>query len=256
MNETHHSSSPQWNTNNNPWFAVSLGLFGVIVGFMIGKNGGVIGGAGAGTTNQPTAQASVQSVQAGPSDVAQNVIPVDKNNDHILGNPNAKVALIEYSDFECPFCKRHFDTIKQIESAYKDDVMIVYRHFPLSFHQNAQKEAEASECVAELGGNDAFWKFHDAIFTRTAAGGTGFALDKLPALAKELGLDEAKFKTCLDSGKYAQKVQQQETEGSASGVDGTPGNIIVNLDTNENKLISGAYPFDNFKTVIDKYLGK
>ncbi|TSC58577.1 MAG: hypothetical protein Greene041619_451 [Candidatus Peregrinibacteria bacterium Greene0416_19] len=144
--------------------------------------------------------------------------------------------------------------MKQIMDAYKDDVVWVYRHFPLSFHANAQKEAEASECANEFGGNDAFWKYTDAIFERTVAGGTGFPLENLAPLAKELGLDEAQFKNCLDSGKYAKHVQDDMTGGSAAGVNGTPGNIVVNLKTDENRIISGAVPFASFKTVIDVLL--
>ncbi len=145
--------------------------------------------------------------------------------------------------------------MKQVMDTYKDDVVWVYRHFPLSFHANAQKEAEATECANELGGNDAFWKYTDAIFERTTAGGTGFPLENLAPLAKELGLNEAKFKSCLDSGKYTKHVQDDMSGGSAAGVNGTPGNIVVNLKTDENRIISGAVPFASFKTAIDALLG-
>lgn len=145
--------------------------------------------------------------------------------------------------------------MKQVTDTYKDDVVWVYRHFPLSFHANAQKEAEATECANELGGNDAFWKYTDAIFERTTAGGTGFPLDNLVPLAKELGLNESKFKTCLDSGKFAQHIKEDMDGGSKAGVSGTPGNIVVNLKTDENRIISGAVPFASFKTAIDALLG-
>ncbi len=181
---------------------------------------------------------------------AGTVKPVS-TDEHILGNPNAQVFLIEYSDFECPFCKRFHPTTKQILEAYKDKVALVYRHFPLGFHANAQKEAEASECAAELGGNDAFWKFTDAIYERTTSNGTGFALTKLAPLAKELGLDEAKFKTCLDGGKYAKKVQQDMAEGVQAGVNGTPGNILWTKN-GVAKLMPGALPFEMFKQELDQ----
>lgn len=181
---------------------------------------------------------------------AGKVKPVSAD-DHVLGDINtAKVVLIAYSDFECPFCKRFHPTFKQVYDAYKGSVALVYRHFPLSFHVNAQKEAEATECAAELGGNDAFWKYTDAIYDRTTSNGTGFALTKLVPLAGELGLDKTKFKTCLDSGKYAAKVQQDMAEGVEAGVNGTPGNILVTKD-GTTKLLPGALPFEVFKQEID-----
>lgn len=162
----------------------------------------------------------------------------------------ATVAVVEYSDFECPFCKRHHPTMQQIMDTYKDDVVWVYRHFPLSFHPNAQKAAESSECANELGGNNAFWKFTDGVFELDA-----LSADAFVTIAKDIGLDEAKFKSCLDSGKYAQHVQEDMNGGSQAGVNGTPGNIVVNLKTDENSIISGAVPFASFKTAIDALLG-
>ncbi len=180
-------------------------------------------------------------------------VPPLSDKDHVRGDKNAKVTLIEYSDFECPFCKKVYPTMNQILDQYKGKIKIVYRHFPLSFHANAQKEAEASECANELGGNDAFWKYHDKIFERTTSNGTGFALDKLVPLAKEIGLDENKFKTCLDSGKYAQYVKDNEAGGQSAGITGTPGNIIMNAK-GDTKLLSGALPFELFKQALDQSL--
>ncbi len=178
------------------------------------------------------------------------VKPVDEKVDHIIGAKNAKVTLIEYSDFECPFCKRHFDTMQQVLKNYPNDVRIVYRHFPLSFHQNAEKEAEASECANDLGGSVAFWKLHDRIFTDTTSNGTGFALDKLGPAAKDIGLDQKKFQDCLDSGKFASRVAKDQQEGSDAGVQGTPATFV------NGKLISGAVPYDVFKAEIDAALKK
>lgn len=143
--------------------------------------------------------------------------------------------------------------MQQILEEYGDEVRIVYRHYPLSFHANAQKEDEAAECASELGGNDAFWKYHDAILERTTSGGTGFALDALVPLAKELGLDESKFQECLDSGKYAQHVKDDMSGGSAAGITGTPGSILIDAAGN-SQLISGAVPFATIKSALDAAL--
>ncbi|MBP9864626.1 thioredoxin domain-containing protein [Patescibacteria group bacterium] len=192
----------------------------------------------------PAAQPSAPAAAAGP------MKPVDEKVDHIKGPKNAKVTLVEYSDFECPFCKRHFEVMNQVMKQYPNDVRLVFRNYPLSFHQNAMKEAQAAECAAEVGGNDAYWKYHDKIFTETASNGTGFALDRLVPAAKEIGLDEKKFKTCLDSDKYAAKVNQQMQEGSAAGVQGTPGTFV------NGTLVEGAVPLSQFTTMIDGILKK
>lgn len=170
------------------------------------------------------------------------------------GGKNAKITLIEYSDFECPFCQRFTATLDQIMKEYGDKIRVVYRHYPLSFHQYAQKAAEASECAGKLGGNDAFWKFHDLYFSKTLANGTGYPQDKLGELAKEAGVgNTSAFQKCLDDGEFAQKVADQQTAGSNVGIQGTPGTILLTQD-GKGGLISGALPFEQVKEVIDRYL--
>lgn len=193
-------------------------------------------------------QPAVTQPPAGP------VKPVSAS-DHIKGNPNAKLTIIEYSDYECPFCKRFHPTSLELMKQYGDKIRWVFRHYPLSFHQNAQKEAEASECIAELGGNDAFWQFTDKIFERTTSNGTGFALDQLGPLASELGVDQTQFQTCLDSGKYAKRVQQDIAEGSSAGVTGTPATFVID-SKGKSQLVTGAQPIEAFKTIIDQALSK
>lgn len=150
-------------------------------------------------------------------------------NDHILGNPNAQVKIVEYSDTECPFCKRFHVTMHNIIDSYGKDgkVAWVYRHFPLdALHKKARKEAEATECAAELGGNTSFWAMLDTIYTKSP-GNDGLDASLLPIFAKEIGLDVAKFNTCLSSGKMAATVEAQYQDGIKAGARGTPYNVIV-----------------------------
>lgn len=206
---------------------------------------------GTAVVGQPAADAG--SVVQPPAPTAGPVPKVEKD-EHIRGNANAKLALIEYSDLECPFCKSFHPTVQKVLDTYKNDVMWVYRHYPLGFHANAQKEAEATECAAELGGNDAFWKYVDAIYERTTSNGIGFALDALVPLAKEQGLNDQKFKECLDTGKYTKKITDQMNAGTAAGVSGTPGSFVLNVKTGESQIVSGAVPFEQVKTTIDAML--
>jgi protein-disulfide isomerase len=204
-----------------------------------------------GTASAPNA-AAPQNPQA-PQPQNANAAEVT-DRDHIRGNENAEITLIEYSDLECPFCQRFHTTMQEIMTEYGDKVRWVYRHYPLAFHANAQKEAEGSECVAELGGNDAFWEFIDKMFERTTANGTGFALDALGPLAAEVGVNQSQFQRCLDDGKYEQYVKDQLAEGTTAGVSGTPSTFIVNSN-GESQIVVGAQPIDAFKAIIDQQLG-
>jgi protein-disulfide isomerase len=202
---------------------------------------------------QATAPQAVPD-DSGAQPTAGKIKPVT-SSDHTRGNKNAKVTLVEYSDFECPFCQRFHPVTQELLKTYGDKIRLVYRHFPLTFHANAQKEAEASECIAELGGQDAFWKYVDTIFERTTANGTGFALEKLGPLAGELGVNQAEFQTCLDSDKYEKLVKDQIADGTKGGVSGTPSTFIID-PKGETQLIVGAQPIEAFKTEIDKALAK
>lgn len=183
---------------------------------------------------------------------AGTVVPVS-SRDHVRGPANAPVTLIEYSDYECPFCKKFHETMKQVMDEYPGKIKWVYRHFPLSFHANAQKESEAAECAYELGGHEKFWQFTDELYKRTVSNGIGFALSDLPKLAGELGLSKTEFSKCLDSGKYADYVKTALNEGGAAGVKGTPGTILIDAKGNK-ELIKGAYPIELMKQIIDGVL--
>ncbi len=230
-------------SNNGTWFAVSIGLIGVIIGYAIGS-------ASPDAAPQAAPQAAQQpTVAAAPAPTPSgDVKAVDPEVDNVRGDPDAVISVIEYSDFECPFCQRHHPTMAQLLEDYDGKINWVFRHFPLSFHPNAQKAAEASQCARELGGNDAFWEFSDIVFEK------GPDNAQLGTYAEEIGLDAQAFKDCVDSGKYTKYVQDQIAEGQAAGVRGTPGNIVYNNETKESRIISGAQPLANFKVVIDEML--
>jgi protein-disulfide isomerase len=162
--------------------------------------------------------------------------------------------LIEYSDLECPYCKRFHSFAQKAVDEYKGEVAWVYRHFPLDMlHSKARIEAQATECAAELGGNDGFWTYIDKIFEITPSN-NGLDLDKLPKLAGEVGLDSQRFKTCLDSKKYKDRVEKDYQGGTAAGVSATPTSFIVN-NKGEAWIIPGAAPFEAFKPAIETALG-
>ena len=231
-------------SSSTNWFGISMVLIGVIVGYGVAMSGG----SGAPTAKAPTAAVAptpTPTPSAPPAaPEAKDVVPVDPKEDYIRGNPKALISIIEYSDFECPFCARHHPTMQAMVDN-NDDVNWVYRHFPLSFHPNAAITSEGSECAGELGGNDAFWKFTDLVFEK------GAKKENLVGYAEEAGLDAGKFQDCLDSGKYTQKVKDQMAGGSAGGVTGTPGNIVINNKTGETRLVSGAQPESAFQAAVD-----
>lgn len=173
-------------------------------------------------------------------------------NDHIRGNPNAPVKIVEYSDTECPFCKRFHTTMQQVMSEYGNNgkVAWVYRHFPLDqLHPKARKEAEATECAAELGGNDKFWSYLDRLMEITPAN-NGLDPTELPKIAQYVGLDITKFNNCLSSGKYAQKIEDHVQNAITTGGRGTPWSIVVGQNGKKYPL-SGAQPYESVKQLID-----
>jgi protein-disulfide isomerase len=176
--------------------------------------------------------------------------------DHIRGNPDAPVKVIEFSDFECPFCKRFHQTMKRLLDDYGSDgeVAWVYRHFPIdSLHSKARKEAQAAECAGEVGGNEAFWAYADRLFEVTPSN-DGLDLGMLPQLAEEIGLDRARFEACLDGdmrgGEYAAHIEADFQDASASGGAGTPYTVVVGPD-GQSFPINGAQPYAAVKSIIE-----
>lgn len=212
------------------------------------KNGSG-GVAAAGTV--PTVGAD-PGAPAGPTADQLAQVPEVSAEEPVRGDKNAKITLVEYSDFECPFCARFHPTMQQIMEEYDGQVNWVYRHYPLSFHPNAQKAAEASECVLEQKGNDGFWLYADAIFDTNSKLGS-LTPDAIDEAAEAAGVNMTTFSECLDSGKMAQKVSDQMSSGTQVGVSGTPGTFILTED-GAQEFISGAYPIEQVKASIDKYL--
>lgn len=197
---------------------------------------------------------STSSPQAPQNNVDTEIdlVPVTEK-DHILGSREASLVIVEYSDTECPFCKTFHNTMKEIVQTYDGKVAWVYRHFPIAqLHSKAPKEAEATECANELGGNQAFWKYLDKIFATT---NSNDSLDpsELPKIATALGLDVTAFKTCLSSGRYTEFVKKSVEEAIKAGALGTPYSVIVTKD-GKKILINGAEPIAMVKAKIDDLL--
>ena len=194
------------------------------------------------TPPQAESAAAIQAVNP-PAAAAQNLA----DDDPFLGNPDAPVTLVEFGDFQCPFCGRFFKTTEQeiIEKYVKTGkARLVYRDFPLtSIHEEAQKSAEASECADEQG---KFWEYHDLLYNRQ----NNLSVKNYKAWAGELGLTTAQFNACLDSGKYASEVQKDFQDGQSAGVRGTPGTFV------NGRLVEGALPFTQFQTIIEEELRK
>jgi protein-disulfide isomerase len=159
------------------------------------------------------------------------------------GPTNAPIELVEFSDFQCPFCYRAHPTVKQVLNTYGSKVRFVYRNYPLPNHPNARPAAEAAQCANEQG---QFWAYHDRLFADQNKLGDA----DLRASAVALGLDAPKFNACLDSHKYKPRVDADLQAGNEAGVNGTPAFFI------NGRMISGAQPYDEFKKVIDEELAR
>jgi protein-disulfide isomerase len=172
------------------------------------------------------------------------------SNDHLRGAKKYQAAIVEYSDFQCSYCQKFHSTMKQVMANYGTRVAWVYRHYPLSFHTNAQAAAEAAECASEQG---KFWEYSDKIFEKAQGDGTGLAKTDLEGYAKNLGLDVAKFNACVSGNKYASRVSADLSSGGAAGVDGTPTSIIIDKN-GAQRLVSGALPYEQIKSLIENAL--
>lgn len=185
---------------------------------------------------------------------------VSTDDDPVLGDKNAPVTIVEFSDYECPFCKRHYTQARsQLLKNYIDTgkVKLVFRDYPLPFHDPmATTEAMAASCAREQGGDGIYFKFHDEIFKRTTSNGKGLSADDLSTIAVDLGLNSGNLKVCLDSEKYKDEVEKDKEDGAGAGISGTPSFVIAKSGAGEleGTRLVGAQPFSAFKVIIDQLL--
>jgi len=226
------------NTNDSKMVPVSIIVAGIIIAGAI-----YFGGSGKEVSN-----VDLTSTRGDIANVPGVVAPVT-DKDHIVGSKDAEIVIVEYSDFDCPFCKVFHNTMRQVVNDYGSKVAWVYRHFPISsLHPNASKKSEASECVTEMGGNTAFWKFTDKLL-----GDENVTLEQMEAIVTNMGLDATAFNTCLNSGKFTNQIQADVVAATKAGAQGTPYSVII-TKSGKKTTINGAQPLANVKAQIDALL--
>lgn len=176
-------------------------------------------------------------------------IPPVTARDHVFGSPNAPVVLIEYSDFQCPFCARIHPDLKRIVEESNGEVAWVYRHYPLeSIHPQAKPAAVAAECIAKQKGSEAFWKFADAIFADQSKMNSA----EYVALAGQLGANVQQFSSCVANGEFDDLIATQSAEAEQSGGSGTPFTVVM-YNGEPAGAFPGALPYAQIKAVINSF---
>lgn len=219
------------------WKVSTLVLIVALVVVLIvtaGGNSGTNGNAVKPSTNEGVSGSAKVEIEEG---------------DPVLGDKDAAVTIVEFSDFQCPFCKRAADgavaDFKDSTYFKEGKVNLVYKHFPLnSIHPYAQKAAEAAECANRQG---MFWEYHDALF----ANQNSLTTSDLKQYASNLGLDTATFNECLDGNEAKSEVQKETTQAANAGGRGTPYFVVINTKTQKTQTVSGAVPFSNIEAAIN-----
>ncbi|MEK7619787.1 MAG: thioredoxin domain-containing protein [Patescibacteria group bacterium] len=226
---------------------LALGTLGFVVlgSCVLGGDCSVEGLAAADTEDSGSGGQVAAAAAAVPAPTATGV-PAVTEADHIRGDADAPITIIEYSDFQCPYCSRFHPTMLQVMDEYTDSVRWVFRHFPLSFHAEAVPAANAAECASEQG---KFWEYADALFTNQSSLGSEF----YATLASDLGLNTTQWQDCFDTEKYNDVIEAQAQAGGAAGVSGTPGSFVIDTDGNAIP-IKGALPFSSVAAAIDSVL--
>jgi protein-disulfide isomerase len=248
----------------SPAAAILIGS--LVISFSILLAGGIIRlkgieGRQLGINNQP--QATLAPNDALGEEENLGPVKVSLDDDPMIGDKNAPVTLVEFSDYECPFCKKYFEeTYSQIKKDYIDSgkVKLVFRDLPLSFHDPmATTEAIAANCAREQGGDGAYFSFHDEMFKKTTSNGNGLTKDDLYAFASSHGLNSGNFKTCLDTEKFKDEVQKDLSDATSYGANATPTFYVGKSSTSkeiEGTAIVGAQPYAAFKALIDQKLAE
>jgi protein-disulfide isomerase len=206
-----------------------------------------------GNKSGTVAQAPSPNQQAASVSLSLNNIKPITSSDHIKGDINAPVKIIEFSDPECPYCKQFQSTLDQVIALYPGKVAWVYRHYPIDqLHPKARHEVVATECAAKLGGNDAFWKYLDGIFAITPSN-NGLDPAQLPIIAGQIGLNTDDFNKCLASNEFDNLIESEVEEAQNSGAQGTPYSVVITPNGTKTE-IPGAYPLSYVKSVIDSAL--
>lgn len=229
------------------YFGLVLGLAVVsTVGFLILLSFYTSGRASSKKVTGESAGAAATSQTAG-NNKEITFAPIT-SEDHSRGPSNAKITFLTYTDFECPGCKGFHATMNQLIQAYPNDVRWILRHFPLNIHTKSRTEAQAAECASEQG---KFWEFADKIFNVTLSNDR-LDLDKLPDYASEVGLDVNKFKSCLESEKYKDKVQKNYEDAISVGAEGTP--YFLAITEKGTFPAFGSFPIETLKDAVDQML--
>ena len=227
---------------SNLLIPLSIVIAGVFIAFALFFAGGVAsptgGGHNGGDSFGNNNSGSASSIRAVSDD------------DHVFGDPEAPVTIVEFSDFECPFCSRLHPTLERVVEEYDGKVKWVYRHFPLnSIHRNAEPAAIASECVASLGGNDAFWSFGKTLFNNQRSLGPSFYKSE----AEKLGIDGDAFTSCLADNNIKSLVTEDLDEVTKAGGRGTPFSVLISSN-GQLFPFSGALPYEQVKSLVDQAL--
>jgi protein-disulfide isomerase len=223
----------------------------IIAGVAVGL--GLYFGAGDAAPAAQVAKGTTPEQQAPAVDTSNKIDPIT-DADWIKGNANAPVKIVEFSDFECPFCKRHHETLKPILEKYGDKVALVFRQFPLEqLHQKAMPVAIASECVGQLGGDAAFWTFTDGYFEETLTNDRTDIDSVIPALAAKSGVNQTKFTECYESQATIAAVEADVADAVETGGRGTPWSVLIGPD-GKTYPINGAQPASAIEQMIETAL--
>jgi protein-disulfide isomerase len=174
-------------------------------------------------------------------------VPAPSASDHIIGSPSAPIVLVEYSDFQCPYCQMIYSSIKQLVSQSNGQVAWVMREFPLyQIHPQAMPAANAAECIAAQLGSTGFWEYADAVFNNQSSLSASYSA----SLAKQFGANMTTYNTCITNSTYLNNIQTETADAEASGGNGTPFTVVINTKTGKQYPISGAVPLAQIQAVI------